>query len=68
MHGGELFWIGGRRIVRTDTKLGADLRDQAALAIHLKLQFLSINQDERLTFFYVVADISENLGDAALDL
>ncbi len=66
--GGEFFWIGGRRIIGTDAELRAHLRHEAALAVDFKLQLLRIDQDERLAFFDVVADVGENLRDAAFDL
>jgi hypothetical protein len=68
LHGGNLFWIGGRGIVRANAQLRAHLGNQPALAVDLELQFLGIEGDERLALFDRVAHVGQNFGHAALHL
>ncbi len=65
---GKFFRIGRRRIIRANAKLCAHLGDEATLAIDFILQLLGIDENERLAFLHVVADIGKNLRDAAFDL
>jgi hypothetical protein len=48
--------------------LRANLANDAVLAFDFELQFLGIDDDERLTLFDGIADVGEDLRDAPFDL
>jgi hypothetical protein len=68
LDGGDFLGVGGRGIVGTNAELSAHLADETALAVNFKLQLLRVENDQWLIFFYGVADVGKDVGDASFDL